>query len=650
VPIKTTLKRIFGIDASNSSLVMAQVAAFSRQVPLLYFILAVNTVTLALNHVGIAPQLLVVDVPGALLLVCAYRVVIWLKTRHQVLSLAQAVTRLRATTVLGGLLGVLFLCWSLALYPYGDARSHGHITFFVGITVVSCIFCLMRVRSAALTLTLAVAVPFAMVLMSKGGATEFSIGLNLLLVTGAMVYVLINSSGDFERMISAQDAMRKLSDENLRLANLDSLTDLPNRRRFFAELEGQIRASARLGTEFVVGVIDLDGFKPVNDLHGHAVGDLVLREAGRRLTALSNDGIFVARLGGDEFGIILRHSGSPDEILGFGDRVCLALRAPYTVRGIQCNLSGSLGFAFAGQTGASPEELYERADHALYHAKGNRRGHPVIFSAEHEIEIRRQGLIEQRLQGADIEAEMRLDFQPVFDTRSGRPVAMEALARWTSPELGPLSPAVFIPIAERSEMINILTRSLLRKALAAAREWPEPIRIAFNLSARDVVSEEAMAQIIAIIETSGFPPHRIDMEVTETSVMTDLDRAEASLLRLRAVGVGIALDDFGTGYSSLSCVHRLPLDKIKIDRGFVVDIGTRKSSRDVVETIVAMCRNFDIECVVEGIETAEQAAILSQMGCRLMQGYHFGRPMPKEAVPAFIRQAAAAPIKTNSAA
>ena len=630
------IAKLFRIDAENHELMDAQLAAFSRQVPLLYFILSVNSIALAFTHFGVAPVILTVVFPGILVGACALRCLIWLRRYGRRVEPEQAARTLRATVVLGGVLGFAFLAWALSLFPYGDASRHGHILFFVGITVVSCIFCLMHVRPAALTLTGTVIAPFVVFLLASGEMVQIAIGLNLLLVTVAMIYILIICSRQFAAMVNGEVETRRLSNENFRLANIDSLTDLPNRRQFFHRLSLLAKPTSLEGRRFVVGVLDLDGFKAVNDLYGHGVGDRVLQEAGKRLLAISDGSQFIARLGGDEFGIIVDADLDAEAVIAVGERVCSAFDAPFSVAGIVAKIGGSVGFALAPDAGMTAELLYERADYALYHAKAKHRGRPVIFSREHEIEIRKLSTIEHTLRSIDLDAELSLHFQPIVNVGTGRLVGFEALARWHNSELGNVPPDLFISVAERTELIGTITQVLLRKALAAAASWPEDLILSFNLSMRDLVSHATILQIVSIIRGSGIEPRRIIIELTETALMQDYDQVQESLGILRSMGLKVALDDFGSGQSSLSYVHQLSLDKIKIDRGFVRNIATQENARNIVKTVIDLCRNLKFECVVEGVETAEQAEIIGLLGCSMMQGYYFAKPMPQGELGAFI--------------
>ena len=628
--------QLFRIDADNHELVEAQFDAFSRQVPLLYFILSVNTMALAWTHFGLAPVSLTLVFPGVLVMACLVRCLVWLRRRNLAIEPAAAARSLQATVLLGSALGLLFLWWGLSLFPYGDTSHHGHVLFFIGITVVSCIFCLMHVRPAALLLTGAVIGPFVMFLMTSGETIEMVIGLNLLLVTGAMIYILIICSAQFAAMVNGQVETRRLSNENFRLANIDSLTELPNRRQFFHRLSALAEKAGTANYSFIVGVLDLDGFKAINDLYGHGVGDRVLREAGARLLGLGDDKVFIARLGGDEFGIIVEAGLAPEQVLAVGARICSVFDASFSVGGVVAKVGGSVGFAVTPDAGTTADLLYERADYALYHAKSNLRGQPVIFSKVHEIEIRRLGIIEQTLRQIDLDDELSLDFQPIINVDTPRLTGFEALARWHSPQLGPIPPDVFISIAERTELIGRITLVLLRKALAVVAGWPEELCLSFNLSMRDLLSQVTILRIVSIIEASGIDPGRIVLEVTETALMQNYDQVQESLRTLRSMGLKVALDDFGAGQSSLSYVHRLSLDKIKIDRGFIRNIATHENACNIVKTVIDLCRNLKFDCVVEGVETAEQVDIVGRLGCSLMQGFFFSRPLPQGEVATFI--------------
>ncbi|MCF4128453.1 putative bifunctional diguanylate cyclase/phosphodiesterase [Methylobacterium sp. SyP6R] len=620
-----TIVDLFRVDTGNPDLMRAQMQALHSQVPLLYVILAINSTALAVTYLGAAPDRLTLYPLGALLAVCALRLGLWLRRARQPIDETRLAARLWLTVVLAGVLAVGFMAWGCALFGYGDAYARAHMLFYVGTTTIACVFCLAQLRAAALLVTAIVTILFCLHVSSLDNQVMRAIGLNLVIVSAALAFVILTYYRDFTRLIGQQVELGRLSRENLRLANLDMLTELPNRRSFFASLDQAVAEAEAGAGPFVVGLIDLDGFKPVNDAHGHGAGDAVLQEVARRVRDVVGEAGVVARIGGDEFGLVLRGTAA---LATTGEAICGALAAPFRLpNGGSAQIGASIGFAAYPEAGHKAAQLVERADYALYYAKAQSRGAAVLFTEEHERLLRTQSVIEQALRHADLSREMSLVFQPIVDVRRGRTVAFEALARWTSPELGPVSPAVFVPIAERSGLITRITAVLFGQALAAARAWPDRLALSFNLSMADIASPQAAAGLVAAIRASGLEPERVILEVTETALIQDVAQAQTVLETLKATGIAIALDDFGTGYSSLSYVHRLPLDKLKIDRSFISEVTTDPASRDIVTSIAALARNLKLDCVVEGIETPEQARLLEGLGFVLMQGYHFHRPM-----------------------
>lgn len=619
---------------SSAELSRSQFEAFSRQIPLLYGLLIINTVAVAYTHFRVAPNWLSIYAPFALCSVCGARVILWLRARKIELSDVAITKRLRSTLQLVVLLGAVFTAWGLLLYPFGDAYAKCHVAFYISITVIGCIFCLMHMRTAALSMTFIVLTPFVVFFLASQNAVLIAIAINMMLVAAVMVVVLLIYYRDFADLIESQRSLlikhaetERLSAENFQLANLDTLTRLPNRRRFFSDLDELLLTAQEAKQGAALGVVDLNGFKAINDLYGHHFGDRLLEEVGRRLAILSSPCMSAARVGGDEFGLLFRGDVSEARLLELSDAICALLERPYELAEGTARLSASLGIAVFPDAGTTAVELSERADYALLFVKDRRRGGVAIFSSEHETQIKRHAEIEQALKRPDFGHEVSVFFQPIFDVSSRRIVAFEALARWDSPTLGAISPADFFVVAERTDLIYPLTDVLLRKALEAAATWPSQVGISFNLSARDVSSAEAVDRVIRTALASGVAPNRINFEVTETALIQNVSCARETLGALKKLGVQVSLDDFGTGYSSLSYVHRLPIDKLKVDRSFVADIAGDPVARAVVKSIVDLCKNLGLACIIEGVETASQANVLRGLGCTLMQGYFFGRPI-----------------------
>jgi diguanylate cyclase (GGDEF)-like protein len=619
----------------------------SGQIPLLYVMMLSNVLALAVTHYNLAPRLLTLGVPVVFTVIAVVRLGTWLNWRDRKLSGAEAVRKLRGIMFVVSVLGAAFVIWAFTLYPYGDIYAQCHVEFFLAATAIACVFCLMHFRSAALLLLIIVVVPLTLFFLAQRQATLTAIACNMLVVTFGMVLVLLRNYATFTALIVSERELRRrqqetqnLSDENLRLANVDSLSGLPNRRRFFAALEQMVATAARENRRFAVALLDLDRFKGVNDVHGHAAGDRLLTQIGLRLRRLVNDDVFIARLGGDEFGVILSTCETNAPIIEFGAEVKRLLEGPCIVGDRLAAISCSIGVAIYPEVGTSREELFERADYALFHGKQTCKGGVVVFSSEHETRIREEAQIEQAFRVADLEAEMWVMFQPIVEAATSRVIAFEALARWESRELGPIRPDVFVPIAERAQMTDVLTATLLGKALAAARYWPEQVKICFNLSAQNLGTPETMATVRRIVRASGVAPGRIEFEVTETALLQDFDAAAAAIDALHALNVRVALDDFGAGFSSLGYVHRLALDKIKIDRSFVTDVDINRTSSAIIKTITTLCRNLNMDCVVEGVETEAQLRAVVALGCNHIQGYFFSRPVNEDAVTRLIESIA----------
>ena len=434
------------------------------------------------------------------------------------------------------------------------------------------------------------------------------------------------------RAVRARVVADRLREEAQMLADCDVLTGLPNRRSFFREMERNLAVVRARHAPFDLALIDLDGFKPINDLYGHSVGDHLLIEVAQRLRHTCGYIGFAARMGGDEFAILLPGERNDDALRDFGTQLCDALRQTYHLSGVNANISGSVGFVHCDDDSISGSQLLERADYALYYAKQNLRGAPVIFTDRHEAEMRDFSLVDQTLRCSDLDAELSIVFQPQVDITDNRTVSFEALARWQSSRLGPVRPDIFIKAAERSGLITRITLILLEKALKEVALWPPEMRASFNLSARDIRSATNIAAICSVVEKSGVDPRRIEFEITETAMLTDFDQACEALSRLKIMGARIAIDDFGSGYSSLGYLHRLPVDKIKIDRSFVVQLVKHGTTLKIIKTIIDLCRNLNLDCVIEGVETQDELNSLRQIRARYIQGYVYSRPMPADEV------------------
>lgn len=641
--LKAALKLIatqFTVSQGNPELIKAQFSHFVTQVPLMYSVLLINTWALAINYYGEAPDWLSLYIPLFFAVICIVRMVKWLKQRNTNPSFDQAYNTLVRTNRLAGILTVMLTGWSLMLYPYGDSFMQAHIAFFMAITGVGVIICMQQLRSAAFIIAISVNIPFAIFFGASGIQSFVIIAGNMLLVTIALIAVTIVQSRNFANTIDTRVKLEFANKENEKLANIDSLTGLTNRRQFFSRLKEEFSKAEGEQKRLAVGIVDLDGFKLINDLYGHAFGDSLLMEVGTRLQELSDQSVSISRLGGDEFALVVTDNYSDEQLTQMGQRIRDTLCVPFASADVTVQISGSIGFAVYPYLAKTSLELYERADYALYQSKNLNNGDVVVFTENHILEIEANTKIEYVLSKADLEQEISVFFQPIIDIKTSRTVAFEALARWESPILGKVSPAEFIPIAERTGLISKLTQILLQKALKVACSWPNEINLSFNLSTHDINSPTAVSEIMGIIRSHNIDPKRIDLEITETAAMRDFEQAKSTIKTLKSLGCGIVLDDFGTGFSSLSHLHALPLTKIKIDRSFISNIDTVAASFKIVKSLLALSRDMGLLCVVEGVETKEELSVIESLGGRLVQGYFFSTPISEIEIDRFLQETA----------
>ncbi len=428
---------------------------------------------------------------------------------------------------------------------------------------------------------------------------------------------------------------RQLEDRLRHDATHDALTGLPNRQRFVDLLASALADDA--GGEVAIAFLDLDGFKAVNDSLGHPTGDRLLHRVAAALAAAVPDGVTVARLGGDEFGLLVRSpQGDAATVLAdLARRCCRAVEVPFTVDGHAVRIAASIGVAGSERATTSVEELLRRADVAMYAAKGQGRGRvetwePVMH--EHLLDRHRMAAELQVAAGA---GQLRVVYQPVVSTETGAPLAFEALLRWDRPGVGVVSPDVFVPIAEECGAIVDIGRWVLHRACRDAVSWsrhPAAPAVAVNLSARQLGIADVVADVEEALAVSGLPPHRLELEITESTVMEEPQRCREQLGVLRGLGVRVALDDFGTGHSSLGQLRRLALDCVKVDRSFVAGLPDDPADVALVEGIVRLADALGLSVVAEGIESAEQAAVVADLGIERAQGYLFSRPVGSDDV------------------
>ncbi|HEX9887869.1 MAG TPA: EAL domain-containing protein [Nitriliruptorales bacterium] len=428
-------------------------------------------------------------------------------------------------------------------------------------------------------------------------------------------------------------------------ASHDPLTQLTNRARLLEGMSQAIDRSARSGEPFAIALIDLDDFKVVNDNLGHQAGDRLLVAVARRLRARVRDVDLAARLGGDEFALLLEDVTDEASAAEVVDRLLTELREPVNLSGQKVSVSASVGVVVSRGRERGVQELLRDADIAMYAAKMAGKGTSQVFHPQ----LRAVDLEHLELR-ADLELAVERDqlvlaYQPIVDLRTGQPVSFEALLRWQHPERGRIAPDDFIPLAEQTRLIVPIGRWVVRTACEQATHWPEPVSVGVNLSSVQIADAQLVQDVADALAITGLAPERLTLELTETAMMHDTERAISVLDDLSKLGVSLAVDDFGTGYSSFNYLNRFALDVLKVDRSFVSVVLDGPEDAAIAKAIVRLGETLDLRVVAEGIEHGEQAELLASWGCPLGQGYWFSPPMPSDVVGRWLQ--AQAPAVTS---
>jgi diguanylate cyclase (GGDEF)-like protein len=424
--------------------------------------------------------------------------------------------------------------------------------------------------------------------------------------------------------LSAEISEREAAEARAQsLARHDPLTGLANRRHFLEELERRLGLVGGEETAFALMFVDLDRFKPINDVHGHAIGDQLLQVIATRLTSCIRDDSFAARLGGDEFAVLLEGPSGREAVAAAARRILHELSAPILVNGLKLTVGASIGIALCPEDGDDAADLLQRGDAAMLRAKED-RGAYKFFDSSIDEELKSKAALETELRSAIPNGDIIPFFQPVVRVDTGELAGYEVLARWPHALRGMISPVDFIPVAEDAGLVDAMFWALLAQACRKALDAPGEFMLAVNISPSQVRDQWFPEKVLRTLRETGFPPQRLEIEVTESAMIGDVARAKSSLMSLKNQGVRVALDDFGTGYSSLFLLRELPIDKLKIDRSFVARITTDRENATIVGALVGLGKALGLQVTAEGVEDEATAEALRAMGCEFAQGYLYG--------------------------
>ena len=632
------IQQYLGVDLSSKSgraLVEERYRSLRRQVPIIYLLGLVN---LSAMEIAAGRSLTIgLNLPTFILACALIRLRDWFGARSAKPTHAVMVRRLAQTVFFAAAVCLAVCARCLYLLQVGDAASHMAVILFGGLTAIGVAYGLTALPAAGRIPLLLIIGPISIVAALSNERQFVGAAFGLVVVAALTMRLLSAHSSHFTtvvrsraRIASEQQRAEHAREEAMVAATTDFLTGLPNRRALVAALDAATRD--RPG-RFSLAILDLDRFKTVNDTFGHLIGDKLLEEVAARLVKAVGSAGMVARLGGDEFGVLLHLIHRQDEVERIGLEIVAGVNGPAMLDGREFTVSVSCGLAISrASREQSPSRLMADADLALYQAKENPGGGFALFAPRMEAPRRRRAEIERALQLPGLGGKLRLVYQPIFDLRSGRVIAHEALARWSDPELGEIPPSEFVPLAEQLGIIGDIDRHLMAMAFEQARNWPHDVKLSINLSAIQLCSPEASSAVLQALKAAGLGPDRLQVEVTETALMADAERARDNLTRLKDAGATIVLDDFGAGYASLGYLRQLSFDQIKLDGDLVTAAQHSEEGKKLLRAVIGLCEILGVSSVAEHVESEQLLALVLELGCAAAQGFWLEKPLSADEI------------------
>lgn len=621
-------------SASDRAIVEERYWSVRRQVPIIYLLGLVNLSAMEIATVGRVS--IGINLPTFILLCGLIRLWSWFGSASHPTHEAMLKT-MRQTTWFAAMICAAVCARCLYLFHIGDTAAHMAVLLFGGLTAIGISYGLTAQPVAARIPLILIIVPISGAALMSHDAQFEGAAFGLVVVALLTMRLLSAHARHFSDVVASrsvieheQQLVEHAHQEAVVAATTDFLTGLPNRRAFVAALDMAAAERPAKGS-FTVAIIDLDRFKAVNDTFGHAVGDQLLQEVADRLVSAVGSRGLVARLGGDEFGVLLHESRREREAHAAGVEILERVNGPVVIHGRHLTISGCCGLAVArNRDDRSPSRLMADADLALYQAKQSPGASLAVFESRMEAPQRRRVQIEQSLRSPAVRDHLHIVFQPIFDLCSGEVIAREALARWTDPDLGPVPPSEFVPVAEQLNLIDKINNHLMTLAFDAARDWPDHIKLSFNLSAIQLRSSSTARSVLRALKKARLSPDRLQVEVTETALLGDFERAGQNLTELRNAGATIVLDDFGAGYASIGYLRELRFDQIKLDGGLVTAAQHSEDGKRLLRAVIGLCDALGVSSIAEHVESENLLRLVMELGCTAGQGFWLKAPVPAE--------------------
>ena len=617
---------------ADAALIEERYRSLRRQVPIIYLLGFVNLSAMELAATGRLSFGL--NLPTFIAACGLIRMYHWFGSRGRSdIDQTGMIRKMRQTVWFAAAVCLAVCVRCLYLLAVGNEASRMAVMLFGGLTAIGVSYGLTALPAAGRIPLLLIIAPISMAALLFRDPQFAGAAFALVVVAALTIRLLGVHSRHFTAVIQSrwaiaheQERVGRAHEEAVRAATTDFLTGLPNRRAFVAALEA---AASERRRPFALALLDLNRFKVVNDTFGHSVGDQLLKEvAGRLVRAFGRLGA-VARLGGDEFGVLLPVIGSGLDAHRAGGEILASVNGPVVLDGREFTIGASCGIVLAGEGDDSPSRLMVHADLALYEAKEG-QGEVAVYESRMEAPRRRRAAIERALQRPRVLDDLRVVFQPIFDLRSGTVIANEALARWTDTELGAVSPSEFVPIAEQLNLIGDINSHLMRVAFEAARSWPDPTRLSFNLSGIQLSLPNLARSVLDSLERAGLDARSLQVEVTETALLANFDQARDNLRDLKRAGATIVLDDFGAGFASIGYLREMRFDQIKLDGGLVTAAQHSVDGRRLLGAVIGLCELLGVASVAEHVESEELLNLVRDLGCTAGQGFWLERPLSGE--------------------